>query len=320
MNKVAKTLILVLMAIFAAFQSAYCGPVRNMNAVYSQPDGTSFSVNVKGDEWLRIRTTSDGCAISKDEQGWWCYAVYDLQGKLECTEYKVGSHAPAEIIVRSRNIPYELLQAKAAESRNSRNIWNAESMQKVRKAASLTKSTDSKVSRKGLAILAQFPDTKFTYTKEDFHNLLNQKGYKGTGSAKDYYEAQFGENWEFEFDVTDIITLPFELKYYGANDPKNGQDSKPAELIRDACKKADEFIDFSIYDQDGDGEVDNIYLFMAGYDEAEFTDQTDLIWSHQWYILDGAGIRLTCDNVIINRYACSSELSGRKSLTGIGTF
>lgn len=320
MSKAVKTFILVIMAIIATAESMHCGPVRQTEAVYTQPDGSTFKVKVKGDEWIRIRTTMDGCAVSKDKEGWWCYGIYDTDGSLACSEYRIGHPAPAEIICKSRNIPYETLNKRAASYRAERNSINSEVLQRTREKTSTTKTQGTKTTKKGIAILAQFPDKKFTYTKEDFHNLLNQKGYNNTGSAKDYYEEQFGKDWEFTFDVSEIITLPNNVKHYGENNPANGQDSRPAELIRDACKEADSIIDFSQYDQDGDNEVDNVYVFVAGHDEAEYTEQTDLIWSHQWYVLSGAGIRLTCDGVIINRYACSSELSGVKDMTGIGTF
>lgn len=320
MNRAIKTFILVIMAIIATAASLHGGPVRQRDAVYTQPDGSTFNVIVKGDEWLRVRTTLDGCAISKDEEGWWCYAVYDTNGSLKCSKYRIGRPVPAEIISSSRNIPYGTLREAAAARRAERNARNIEELQRTREKASITKAQAIKTTKKGIAILAQFPNTKFTYTKEDFHNLLNQKNYNNTGSAKDYYEAQFGDGWEFIFEVSDIVTLPNDVKYYGANDPANNTDIKPAELIRDACREADRVVDFSQYDQDGDNVVDNVYVFVAGYDEAEYTEQPDLIWSHQWYILSGAGIRLTCDGVTINRYACSAELSGVKDMTGIGTF
>lgn len=319
MKTAAKILILVITTILAATESLHCGPVRYREAIYVQPDGSTFNVKVRGDEWTKIRTTLDGCVISQDEMGWWCYGVYDSEGNLTCSEYHIGKKVPAEIAAGSRYIPYEVLRQRAAAYKSLRDIKNARAL-KSQHEALRTKGESGITQKRGIAILAQFQDTKFSYTKEDFQNLLNQKGYKGTGSAKDYYQEQFGENWEFTFDVSDIITLPNNVKYYGANSQTDGEDIRPAELVRDACKEADKVIDFSLYDQDGDKEVDNIYVFMAGHDEAENTDQPDLIWSHQWYVYDGAGIRLTCDGVLINRYACSSELSGVKNLTGIGTF
>jgi M6 family metalloprotease-like protein len=80
-------------------------------------------------------------------------------------------------------------------------------------------------------------------------------------------------------------------------------------------------------DDDGDGEVDNVFVFFAGGDEAEGAGD-DCIWSHAWYIKDGAGRNLVLDGKTINRYACTSELTlyrdaagkVRQRLAGIGSF
>lgn len=321
MNRKAILFIGTLLLLFLTVRDLHSGPVKYCNTVYFQPDGTTFNVKVKGDEWLCIRTTSDGCAIVRDADGWWYYGIYENSGTIRNTGYKVGEKPPSCILAESRTIPYKVLSAKNAPLRLAVRQKQASAREAMRMANSpSTRSSAQTTQKRGIAILAEFQDIKFTFTKDDFHNLLNQKGYNGTGSAKDYFEDQLGENWEFSFDVSDIVTLPNNLKYYGENDPDTDRDKKPAEMVRDACRKADDSIDFSLYDQDGDGEVDNIYIFFAGNDEAENTMQTDLIWAHQWYVYDGAGIRLTCDGVQINRYACSSELSGRKSLAPIGTF
>ena len=321
MNRTIKISILTVFLILTTASSLYSGPARVRDTVYSQPDGNTFAVKVKGDEWTRIRTTSDGCAIVNGDDGWWYYGIYDCNGCLKSTGYAVGKSIPSDILSASRVIPFKVLSEKARRHRAETASNAHKAIESIRNAnRSLTKGSSSKIQKKGIAILAQFQDQKFKYTKDDFHNLLNQSGYKGTGSAKDYYEYQFGESWEFCFDVSEIVTLPKERKYYGENDPTDGTDLRAAEMIRDACKEADEEIDFSQYDQDGDGEVDNVYIFVAGHDEAQFTDQTDLIWSHQWYVLSGGGFRLTCDGVLIDRYACSSELFGLSSMTGIGPF
>jgi len=321
MNRTVKISILTVFIFFATTVSMYSGPARVRNAVYTQPDGSTFAVKIRGDEWTRIRTTSDGCAIIKGNDGWWYYGTYDNDGCLKPTGYAVGKSAPSDILAATRLIPFNTLAEKASRHRMKTASNDYKALMATRKAGStITKGASSTIRKKGIAILAQFQDQKFKYTKGDFHNLLNQDGYQGTGSAKEYYEYQFGENWEFVFDVSDIVTLPKERKYYGENDPDDGTDLRAAEMIRDACRIADAEIDFSQYDQDGDGEVDNVYVFMAGNDEAEFTDQTDLIWSHQWYVYSGGGFKLTCDGVLIDRYACSSELSGRSSMTGIGLF
>ena len=64
------------------YASASAGPVNSSRAIYTQPDGTSFSVKLAGDEWVKICTTEDGCSIIKDEENWWCYGTYDENGHI----------------------------------------------------------------------------------------------------------------------------------------------------------------------------------------------------------------------------------------------
>jgi M6 family metalloprotease-like protein len=157
--------------------------------------------------------------------------------------------------------------------------------------------------------------------------MLTQEGYSAngaTGSAKEYFDQQFNGKYEFSFDVTDVVTVSQKRSYYGKNDSENN-DENPHIMVIEACRLADEQgVDFSKYDQDGDGEVDNVFVFFAGLDEASGASK-DHIWSHAWYIKDGAGEELKLDGVFINRYACASEREGAKYedtpiMTGIGTF
>lgn len=310
-------ILISLFVITALIPVALAGPVAGTRAVYTQPDGTTINVRIAGDEWMKLRTTEDGCAITKNEEGWWCYGIFDEQGKITCSEYHAGKPAPAEIISSSRAVPHK---ASAQSFRRRINDTNAAKQREViKRQAAVTKAAGSTIQQRGLALLVQFSDTKFSFKKENFVNLLNQKDYKGTGSAKDYYEDQFGEGWEFTFDVSDIITLSWPAEHYGKNDADD-QDIRPWDMVEEACLLADDAIDFSQYDIDNDGFVDNVYIFYAGLSEAENTDDPDLIWPHQYYIYQGEGIKVTCDGKQIDRYACSAEITGKHSLTGIGAF
>ena len=299
---------------------AHCGPVGRTRTGYTQPDGTTFTVQVTGDEWLRIRKTEDGCAIIRDDEGWWCYGIYGTDGSLRNTGFRVGKPAPADTMAASRMIPMDLLVRNAGKRRlcaDNERRHRAEAVR--RKTAAVKSGSQPKTLVQGLILLVEFNDTKFRYSKEDFTRLMNENGYNGTGSAKDYYEDQFGAGWEFQFDVSDIITLSWPVSHYGKND-KDDQDIRPWDMVKEACQAADSKIDFSQYDQDSDGFVDNVYIFYAGQSEAEYSEKPDLIWPHQYYIYSGEGIRLVLDGKQIDRYACSSEISGRSSLTGIGPF
>lgn len=315
-----RRIITILLTVSIFIIEAVAGPVLETRATYVQPDGKSFSVSISGDEWVRVRLTDDGCAIVKDQEGWWCYGTYDSEGRITSTGYHVGDIVPGEITAASRNIPYNILSQKAKERRFNRTAIEA-AIQETRTSAALTKSGNGTITKKALVLLVEFEDVKFQHSKADFEKLMNEKGYKGTGSVKDYYEDQFGEGWEFNFTVSNIITLTKPVRYYGENNADN-EDVRPWDMVKDACELADKTqnINFAEYDQDGDGWVDNIYIFYAGKSESEHTSNTELIWPHQYFIYSGEGIEVKVDNKKINRYACSAEIAGHRSLTGIGSF
>lgn len=298
--------------------SAAARPAKNGLILLQQPDGSTFGAYFRGDEFMRIKTTADGHAIMQDGDGWWCYAEYDSDGKIRCTGYRIGGKAPAEALAGSLRIPYAKLAEKAMIRRRVCSENTAGKMFRTRAGG------EDAQQKHGLVILAQYQDTKFKYGKDAFIDMLTQQGYNlngATGSAKEYFENQFGENFDFSFTVSEIVTLSRMRSYYGGND-NDGNDRNAAEMIAEACRLADPEIDFSIFDDDGDGTVDNVFVFFAGGDEAEGAGD-DCVWSHAWYIYSGAGIKLRLDGKNIDRYACTSELkySGRTQvLAGIGTF
>jgi immune inhibitor A len=61
-------------------------------------------------------------------------------------------------------------------------------------------------------------------------------------------------------------------------------------------------IDFSQYDFDNNGEVDNLYGFFAGYDQAQGGPE-ECVWSHASSI---AWRNIVLDGTKIGGYACSS--------------
>ena len=308
---------LSILVIFLTLQLS-ARPARPGSQTFTQPDGSTFTATCVGDEFMKIIKTTDGHAIIRDEDGWWCYAIYVQDGSKTSSGIRVGSEAPAEILDRSMIIPYSQLNARAQELRSAGRSENAlPFMQRIGVA---TKS-QTKTTKHGLVILAQYKDVPFKNSREDFVDMLTKKGYDhngATGSAMEYFNAQFGNSVDFSFEVSEIVTLPSNRKYYGEN-KYNGQDARPAEMIYDACLGADPSVDFSLYDDDNDGYVDNVFVFFAGGDEAELFEQEDLIWSHAWYMESGGGLALELDGKSIDRYACTAELS-YNALAGIGTF
>ncbi|MBR5835097.1 MAG: M6 family metalloprotease domain-containing protein [Bacteroidales bacterium] len=315
-----------------AQMTLYAGPARHTAVFLKQPDGSVFQARIRGDEFTRIKTDISGRALIQDADGWWNYAVYEADGSKVSSGWRVGDAVPDEILSASLDIPYDRLSMNAKSGRQSLISDEVPVYRRMKEAGMVqTRSGEETgtIMKHGLVILANFKDVKFKHSKEDFEYMLTEQGYSvngATGSAKEYFDAQFNGLMEFDFHVTDMVTLSKNRDHYGSNDT-NGNDKAPAEMVAEACRLVDNEIDFSLYDDDKDGTVDNVFLFFAGEDEAEGADE-ECIWSHAWYIFRGAGIRLELDGTRIDRYACTSELTitfdsaGNvyEFISGIGTF
>lgn len=306
-------------------------PARTGKIAFMQPDGSSFVGSITGDEFFRLKMTESGESIIRDEDGWWCYAAYDALGNKYSSGVKVGVNDIAAKTA-SRQIPYAQLIQRAAARRAEFDNELALKREKMRKSMTLTKAGAGPVEKHGIIILAAYSDVAFTYSKQNFVDMMNQSGYSyngATGSAKDYFEAQFGNMYNFTFDVSDIVTLPNNRKYYGQNVGSDDNDARPQQMVSEACTLAEKSgVDFSRYDDDGDGYVDTVFVIFAGDDEAD-SGIEDCIWAHAWSLSKA----ITLSGKKIFSYACASELGrevsfdrwgnytpGEAYLAGIGTF
>ena len=178
--------------------------------------------------------------------------------------------------------------------------------------------------KRGLVILAEFPDMQFKagHDQEKYYNILNTEGYTTTegfrGSVADYFRDQSAGQFLLTFDVLGPFTTRDSCKYYGAND-KDGDDMRAHEMIIEMCQAVDSLVDFTDYDWDGDGEVDEVFVVYAGKGEAD-GGNINTIWPHMWTLEDAMDKTITLDGVAINTYACANELTGLGKINGIGTF
>ena len=170
-------------------------PAKKVKALFRQPDGTSFTGCIRGDEFANVKMTEDGQAIVQDGDGWWCYAVFDSDGKRRSSGVRAGSpSAGREILSASSDIPYDRIQHIAAEKRGTAADPSEDDetpmKRLIRRGARTKADGTAAVLKHGIVILAQFRDVAFSYTKENFVNLLNQNGYSlngATGCAMDYF-------------------------------------------------------------------------------------------------------------------------------------
>lgn len=292
---------------------AAAGPAGNRRLVLTQPDGKTFSAVIRGDEFMKIMTTDDGFPVMQDADGWYCYATFSPEGERICSGRRVGTDTPPQ--GQTTEIPFEMMARRASELRMSA---SPETTPPIKRLLASRAAAGAIAQKHGIIILAEFSDLRFTCTRDDFTSLI-ARGRDGKGGATEYFNSQFDGLCEFSFDVSGPVTLSKSFSYYGENSTRsNGSDLRVGEMVRDACVAADPSVDFSKYDDDGDGKADNVFIFYAGEDEASGAGDYH-IWSHAWYLEQGAGISLTLDGVKIDRYACASELSDGR-ISGIGTF
>ena len=183
--------------------------------------------------------------------------------------------------------------------------------------------------KKAIILLVNFKDKKFqtSHNNDLYQKIANQKGFNEgefKGSMADYFKAQSRDKFTLDFDVVGPLTVSQKAEYYGGNDD-NDQDAHPGEMICEAVELAkQEISDWTPYDWDGDGYVDQVYVVYAGQGEAD-GGEANTIWPHAYdlktckYYGDGSGPVTVGTNLKVNSYACGSELSGSNGLSGIGT-
>lgn len=196
---------------------------------------------------------------------------------------------------------------------------NAARLKVAKRAAKDTKIFQGR--RRGLIILVQFSDKKFSMTDPKafynrFANELNFNEGNFKGSVRDYFRAQSNGQFDLSFDIAGPVTLPQKYSYYGAND-SGGNDKNAEQMIVDALNAIGDTTDFSPYDWDGDKEVEEVFVLYAGYGEADSEDE-NTVWPHM-YTLDDARLKYSKGGYKVNVYACSNEVSYTNEVAGIGT-
>ncbi|MCP5514951.1 MAG: M6 family metalloprotease domain-containing protein, partial [Spirochaetales bacterium] len=134
-----------------------------------------------------------------------------------------------------------------------------------------------------------------------------------------YYSDMSNGNLTLTFDVYGPYPAANSIEYYGQN-LSNGYDAYPATLVAEAVNEADVAgVDFSQYDNDGNGYVDTVIIIHAGRGEESGADE-NTIWSHNWTLSDaGVGI-ITHDSVKIDNYTIQPEYTDNPGDSTIGVF
>ncbi len=161
-----------------------------------------------------------------------------------------------------------------------------------------------------LAVAVDFSDKVHTVTASAFDRLIFAAPVNGYGSVNDYFN-------EISYGQVDIVTvnLPSSmgwvraahpLSYYSGSDNCMGIYSYPnncQKLAEDIINAIDGVVDFSLYDNDHNGEAEPIIIIHSGTG-AELSGSPTDIWSHSWAI---SNPNLYKDGVRVYRYTIQPE-------------
>ncbi len=291
--------IILLFAILSVNLALYAVPAKPGVRLITQTDGTTIKVYTHGDEFNHYFTDIEGNLLIKNNDGTY----------LKASNEEIAKH-----------------KAQQRQADNQRRVRH--------------KSQFVNLAPRGLVILANFKDKEFQYTRDDFNDMLNKTGFNRDGAigcVREYFYNQSYGKYQPTFDVVGPVTIDKNSSYYAGSDGT----TYAHVMIQQACKKANQQfdVDFTKYDNDGDGEVDFVFVFYAGYGQADYGD-SDCVWPHMWWLDDRqqggySDNSITLDGKKINMYACTNELTligskynestgsytgGRVSMAGQSTF
>lgn len=337
----------VLLSIFASglCAAAMAVPAKPGLIQYTQPDGTVINIMLVGDEHGHSVFSEDGLLLV-ETNGRMEYAEFDAEGlpvasgimvstegEIKAKALKLQSQTNldkwADKLSAFRNERLALLQTRNSDIKN---LTRSEEERNRDDGGRLVPLNFGRCDstfpvmgeQKGLVILVEYDDISFEYGDYDYFNrMLNEEGFSdhgSLGSARDWFVENSDGRFLPDFDVYGPVKLPYDRKYYGGNDVY-GSDQRAHEMAIHGCQLLDDEVDFSQYDRDGDGIIDNVFIFFAGKGEHD-SGIKNAVWPHSWDVAYGMpDEEFIFDGVKLNHYACTCEYpSGYKRPDGIGTF
>jgi len=287
----------------------------------TQPDGSTLTIKLHGDEFFHFTSTVDGYTVVKNMAGYYTYARLD--GDRLVASDRIARNAD------QRTVADRAALAGIPKGLTSRSmVQSGTRMLNRRNSAMRRVGSDGMMDYdnfKGLIILINYTDKKFTMPDANafYDDMVNTHDYTGytlrnrvvrmTGSVRDYYYDNSNQQFDPHFDVVGPVNVP-----YKCTDQQSTNNS--AEIFDSALAAVDDDINFADYDTDGDGFVDMVFFLVAGLSANYGGNNEAYLWPHMYYLYYAT----PRDGVRFGLYACSTEIAGWEGyysdVNGIGTF
>lgn len=311
-------------------------PANPKKHIVTQSDGTQLTVFLRGDEHYHYFVCSDGMPVMRAEDGNFYYAKLEegrlLSSDVLAHEETLRSETEVAFVTESKKDMLASLHALHSQRMASVNAMRAKRLSSVNSNNKVKRSVHGNFNGitytgnyRQLVILVNYKDLAMKHTNADFDNQFNQQGYNKNqhiGSVRDYFLDQSYGQLDLNIDVVGPYTVSKDMDYYGQNG-SDGNDKYAGTLVAEACKLAyNDGVDFSKYDWDGDGEIEQVIVIYSGYSESSGAEE-NTIWPHQYYLsASDYGKSLSYNGKKIDAYAVFAELYGTSGamMDGIGTF
>lgn len=289
----------------------------------AQSDGSVLTLRLVGDEFFHFNTTDDGYTVLRNQRGDYEYALKH-DGQMVTSGVLAHDMTQRTAAERSLLATVDKFAASARQVDRGR-----QSRARINGPAQHEPVIDYSKFR-GLIVLINYTDRKFMMDDpHDFYDkMVNERNFSYfmhngrrqncTGSVRDYFYDQSDGQFEPEFDVVGPIDIDFASTDHGGS-------NNSWRIFWAALDAIDDQVDFSAYDNDGDGEVDMVYFLVAGYSANYSGNNGNYLWPHKSFLYDYEGQDwITYDHVHIGTYASSCEIYGWESQgnpmpLGIGT-
>ena len=306
-----KTLLLFAMGVLCVL--AHATPADPTPARVTQPDGTTITLILHGDEFLNYLTTSDGYTVVKNEAGYYTYARLDGDC-LVAGDCIARDRRTAADQMYLASVP-KGLRSRSMVERGTKMLNHRNDM--LRGIGHGGHMDYSKF--RGLIILINYTDRKFddyvpsNYTPIDFYEaMINGHDYNGftlpagtkvdcMGSVRDYYYDNSFHQFDPHFDILGPVDVPFACT--------DAHQFNCDSIFFAALEALDPEVDFSQYDTDEDGTADMVFFLVAGHGSDHSANNRDYLWPHmkdftESPVLDGVNFKL---------YACSTNMTGEEN-------
>ena len=310
-NSTIKSFILLAL-LFIPATLLYAIPAYPYPITYTQPNGDTLTVRIKGDEKIHWYESMDEYTLLVNKSGYLTFAQLDENGNLQPTEYIASNIEQRDFatLLFLKSIEKKLFYSKMQVDILLQ-VWQIEEDMMTQDDSKGDRAVSGK--RKGIVALIGFSDKPFSLSTENFDNLLNQAGYTGTvgtvigngnGSVKDYFKEVSYGTLDFSFTVFGPFTAQQPLTYYENNNPNgytNIRNMVRWILNEKIIKEAK--VDFRDYDLDNNKALDGFHFIFAGRGAENGAKS---IWSHAGHITNPEIIN---NGVKLSRYSCSPELT-----------